>query len=115
MFDLFFMGSPAFMGILTLLFFAVVVLSAKAFMKGKAEASVNLNSTELIKSVGLLSLIIGMLGFLIGMFSAMSAIETAGGIAPGVLAGGLKVALITPAYGLIIYGVSHLVSIFLRR
>ncbi len=74
-----------------------------------------LKSIELIGSIGLLSLVLGMLGFLLGMFSAMDAIESAGGVSPGVLAGGLKVALITPAYGLIIYGIAHVISIFLKR
>jgi len=109
------MGSPLFMGILTLLLLVIIVLCIRSIMKPSDAEQSRLKSTELIRSIGLLSLILGMLGFLLGMYSAMGAIESAGGISPGVLAGGLKVALITPAYGLIIYGIGHIVSIYLRR
>ena len=118
MFDLFYMGGPLFMGLLTLLLLFVIIISVRTFMQ-KAESAdldeVRVKSIHLIKSIGLLSLVLGMLGFLLGMYAAMSHIESSGGVSSGVLAGGLKVALITPTYGLIIYGISHLISIFLKR
>jgi biopolymer transport protein ExbB len=44
---------------------------------------------------------LGFLGTVVGMVQAFDAIETAGDISPTVVAGGMKVALITTVFGLI--------------
>lgn len=44
----------------------------------------------------------GFLGTVIGMVEAFSAIETAGDISPSLVAGGIKVALLTTVFGLIV-------------
>lgn len=61
-----------------------------------------------IKSVGLFSLVLGILAQLIGLYQAFSAIEQAGNISPALLAGGLKVSMITTIYGIIIFLISYL-------
>ncbi|MBK7215427.1 MAG: MotA/TolQ/ExbB proton channel family protein [Bacteroidales bacterium] len=45
---------------------------------------------------------LGFLGTVVGMVQAFDAIETAGDISPTVVAGGMKVALITTVFGLIV-------------
>jgi len=45
---------------------------------------------------------LGFLGTVIGMVSAFDAIESAGDISPTIVAGGIKVALITTVFGLIV-------------
>jgi biopolymer transport protein ExbB len=45
---------------------------------------------------------LGFLGTVIGMIQAFDAIETAGDISPSLVAGGIKVALLTTAFGLIV-------------
>ena len=45
---------------------------------------------------------LGFLGTVIGMIQAFDAIETAGDISPRLVAGGIKVALLTTAFGLIV-------------
>ncbi len=60
------------------------------------------------KNVSWLSLFIalapmlGFMGTVIGMISAFDAIEAAGDISPAVVAGGIKVALLTTVFGLIV-------------
>lgn len=44
----------------------------------------------------------GFLGTVIGMVNAFDAIETAGDISPGLVAGGIKIALLTTVFGLIV-------------
>ena len=44
----------------------------------------------------------GFLGTVVGMVLAFAAIETAGNVDPGLVAGGIKVALLTTAAGLVI-------------
>jgi len=45
---------------------------------------------------------LGFLGTVIGMIQAFDAIEVAGDISPTLVAGGIKVALITTVFGLIV-------------
>jgi biopolymer transport protein ExbB len=45
---------------------------------------------------------LGFLGTVIGMIAAFDAIESAGDISPSLVAGGIKVALLTTAFGLIV-------------
>ena len=44
----------------------------------------------------------GFLGTVVGMVAAFDAIETAGDISPGLVAGGIKIALLTTVFGLIV-------------
>ena len=80
------------MSILTFLLISVVI----AFSKKK----------ELVKSLGILAFIIGLLSALLGLYSAFNVIEQVGNVAPAILAGGIKKALINLIYGLIIYMIS---------
>lgn len=50
--------------------------------------------------LGLLGLVMGLFGLMVSLYEAMIAIEGAGSVSPALLAGGLRVALIAPVYGL---------------
>ncbi len=104
MMDLFYMGGPLFMGILSLILLVVVGLMlvfGGSMLKGKLLPDAQIN---LVKSVGLFALIVGLLGQLIGLFSAFQAIELgAVNVSPALLAGGFKVSMITTIYGVLIY------------
>ena len=69
---------------------------------------------EWIKEVGLLALSIGILGQIIGLFSAFQFMEASGGVSQEVMAGGLKVSSTTTAYGLLIYIVSLVLRIVVK-
>lgn len=92
------------MSTLTILFIGVLASTALYWIKSEPNAK----NLSLIKSVGLLALVVGILGQMIGLFSAFQAIEQMGSVSPAMLAGGLKVSSITTIYGLIIYAVSLL-------
>ena len=96
MIDLFMMGGPLFMGILTVVFLLMIVAAVR---------------NGCVKELGLLALAIGFLGQLIGLFGAFEGIEQMGGVSQAMLAGGLKVSSITSIYGLLIYIVSLLIQI----
>ena len=93
------MGGPLFMGMLTLIFIALIV--AAVLKKG-------------VKEIGLLALAIGFLGQLIGLMGAFEGIEAMGGVSQSMLAGGLKVSSITSIYGLLIYIISLIVQVVQR-
>ena len=55
----------------------------------------------------------GVLGQMLGLFAAFTAIEAAMDISPAIMAGGLKVSMITPMYGMVIMVLSYLLWILL--
>ena len=99
MLDYFYMGGPLFMGMLTLIFIALVVA---AVLKKD------------VKEIGLLALALGILGQLIGLMGAFEGIEAMGGVSQSILVGGLKVSSITSIYCLLIYIVSLIVQVAKR-
>ena len=56
-------------------------------------------------------LLSSILGQIIGLYAAFEAIEAAADISPAMLAGGLKVSLITTIYGLLIFVISLLIRL----
>lgn len=114
MLDLFYEGGPLFMGLLTIILiimFVVSVMNGIPVLKGNiTDHDTIRRKIGTIKSVGLLALIMGILGQLIGLFSAFRAIELkAVEVSPSLIAGGFKVSMITTMYGLIIYILSLLI------
>ena len=103
--ELFYMGGSLFMGILTVLLVIILAVSiyfAINIASGKALEKKNFrHQLTYVKAIGLFTMITGILGQLIGLWSAFKAIEAAMDISPAIMAGGLKVSMITTLYGII--------------
>lgn len=104
MFDLFVMGGPLFMGIITLGLVAVVVTVIRSIALRNKQGFQS--SLSLIKQAGLFSAVMGFLGQMIGLYNAFKAIEEMGNVSQAMLMGGLKVSSITTIYGLIVFGIA---------
>lgn len=102
----FVMGGSLFMSILTILLVIIVAVSvyfAISIANGKASEKEGFRyQLRYIKSLGLFTMITGILGQMIGLFSAFIAIEGAGDISPAMIAGGLKVSMISSLTGVVI-------------
>lgn len=100
------------MGILTLIFFLILGIAVFNFIiilkKDFKDIAETRKKLSYLKSLGLFSFITGILGQAIGLYSAFSVIEIAGDISPSILAGGLKVSMITFIYGSLILLLSYL-------
>lgn len=105
--DLFFMGGPLLMSILTILL--IIICAWIIYHLFIYSTSIQLNkdkSLRLIKygrSIGLLALIIGIFGQLLGFYKAFSAIEKASDISPALVYGGIKISMTSTLYGVLIY------------
>ena len=109
MFKLFIQGGPLFMTILTVLLVAIFFAAWKA--------------PRWIKEIGSFALVFGFLTLLIGLYQMFVALQQVAMdigegvtgvfdlISPGVLFGGLKIALIPVFYGIIIYLISLVVCL----
>ena len=110
--DLFYMGGPLFMGLLTGLLILLVAWSLYHFLPVVVKKSVDVSKSRSklkhIKTIGAFALVTGILAQLIGLYSAFAAIEEMGGVSPAMLMGGLKVSMLTTFYGIVIYLLSLL-------
>lgn len=108
--DLFYMGGPLFMSILTILLVIMVFWILYHFIthyfKKDKDKITTLRKLKYGRSIGLLALVTGILGQLIGFYMAFSTIEKVGDISPAIVFGGIKVSMVTTIYGIIIYLIS---------
>ena len=87
-----------------------IVLIVKGFLNKENDKS---KIISLIASVGLFTLVWGVLGQVIGLIGGFDAIEAAGNVSPGMLASGLKISFLTTLFGLIVFLIARLGIIFL--
>ncbi|WP_027137780.1 MotA/TolQ/ExbB proton channel family protein [Gaetbulibacter saemankumensis] len=97
MLNLFYEGGTLFMTILTFLLLAVIICFVKY--------------PNWTKDMGIMTLSFGILGQIIGLYSAFKGIEQMGQVSQAMMAGGLKVSSITTIYGLLIYILSIILSL----
>lgn len=98
------------MGMLTVVLIAVIAVSIFTFLQKDSSKS----SGENIKGLGLFALVLGMLGQFIGLFSAFEFISGGMEVSPQMLAGGVKVSMITSIYGMIIFVIAYLLLFAVR-
>lgn len=110
--NLFYMGGPFFMGILTIVLIVMVAWTIYHILPVLLNKEIHLvkKAAKLkhIKTIGTFGLVTGILGQLIGLSAAFDAIERAKDISPNLIAGGLKVSTIVTLYGLLIFLLSLL-------
>ena len=113
MYELFIQGGVQFMSLLTL---ELLALTAIAIVTAIRVLSFDPSKTETIesnlnyiKSVAILALVTGILGQLIGLYSAFDFISQQGSVSQDILARGIKVSSITTLYGLTIFIIGQLV------
>lgn len=109
--DLFLMGGPSFMAILTL--FLIITTAWFIYHFSISYNSNKVNQEKLLrlfgygKSIGLFSLIIGITGQMVGLSAMFSAIEEAiqkgEEVIPVLVYGGIKVTMIVTIYGMLIF------------
>lgn len=101
------------MGILTIILVAALalgVIHAIRISTGRAtDPDQYRQQLAYIKSIGLFALIVGILGQLIGLYQAFDAIQQMGNVSPSMLAGGLKVSMISALYGFVIFIIAYLI------
>ena len=111
--NLFHQGGPLFMGILTTLLVILLAMTGAfiAFIvSGRANRMAHFrHRITYLKSLGLFTMITGILGQLIGLMMAFGAIERAGDISPAMVFGGLKISMYSTLYGIFIYMLSILI------
>lgn len=97
-------GGPIYMYPNVILLLTCIILIFLAFKKSEKSNTF----IDLVKHLSLFSLVWGFLGFFMGMILSFDSIAMAGDINPSVLADGLKVALLAPSFGMVVFLISRL-------
>ena len=112
-----FEGGPLFMSVIYSLWITVIILAIRfliIYFKDKQDTKLK-KTNDAILFLGSLTFLIGIFGQSIGIFMALSAIQAVGDISPALIAGGLKVSMITTLYGFGLLLVSSIVWFIYRN
>lgn len=106
-------GGPFFMYPNFLILLFCIGLSIYAFLKGDPTDKWR----KLLSSISLFALVWGFLGQMIGLITAFDTIDGSGGVSQSVLAGGLKIALLSPVFGMVVFLVARIgiIALILKK
>ncbi|OHX67176.1 MotA/TolQ/ExbB proton channel family protein [Flammeovirga pacifica] len=112
--ELYYWGGLEFMNTLSIIGILMIVFMVMRILKVRNNVFKPEKSFSLMKELGTLALVTGILGQLVGIFGALVAIEAAGDVPMALLAGGIKVSMITTLYGFIIFLISRIAAIIIQ-
>ncbi|WP_296705795.1 MotA/TolQ/ExbB proton channel family protein [Algoriphagus sp.] len=94
-----------FLGMMLILccFLLAIFFTIKAFTAINSDTPTFLKYKKLVNQVVLLGLVISFLNSLLGLIQAFDSLEATGGADPAIVAGGLKVTLLSPLFGLFVF------------
>lgn len=113
--QLYYEGGSLIMFVITMAALLMLIFSGLKVFRMSLKKQFDQLHLNYILIFGSLALVIGILGQGIGLIQAMDIIEKAGDISPALLAGGFKVSLIAPLYGLIIFLISLIIWVVLKE
>jgi len=113
-----FMGGIYFMLPIYLMWIVVFFFSIKFlvnyFSSNRDENKLK-KQNSIILFIGSFAFLFGLLGQIIGLYSALQAIQAAHDISPALMAGGLRVSSIAPLYGLVLFLISGVIWFVYRN
>lgn len=107
-------GGAFFMSLILICLLISIYFTAKSFLNIKSNVEISRKMLKHISDSGALGLALGAMGAFLGLISAFDVLEATGAAEPGIIAGGLKVALLSPLFGLLTFSVSKLAILILR-
>lgn len=102
-------GGPLFtypMMVILIIIIALFIL--ELVRKGNLEKTISL-----LKSIGWFVIVWGFMGHSLGLIGAFDQIQAAGDVSPEIMAGGLKIALLCPLIGSIVFLIARIEIIVL--
>lgn len=114
LFNRFLEGGALFMSLILICLLLSIFFTVKSVFNIKTNIEVSKKMLKLISVSGSLGLALGVMGAFIGLITAFDVLEASGGAEPSIIAGGLKVALLSPLFGLFTFSVSRISILILR-
>jgi|TARA_B100001146_G_scaffold208902_1_gene205409 hypothetical protein len=107
-------GGAFFMSLILTCLLISIYFIAKSLLNIKSNVEISKKMLKHISDSGTLGLALGVMGAFIGLITAFDVLEATGEADPSIIAGGLKVALLSPLFGLFTFSVSKLAILILR-
>ena len=114
LFNRFLEGGALFMSLILICLLLSIYFMVKSFLTLNTNRETSKRMLKHIGDSGTLGLALGVLGAFIGLITAFDVIEATGGAAPSIIAGGLKVAILSPIFGLFTLSFAKLSILVLR-
>lgn len=114
LFNRFMEGGALFMSLVLICLLISIYFTVKSLLNIKTNIEISKKMLKHISDSGTLGLALGVMGAFIGLITAFDVLEATGEAAPSIIAGGLKVALLSPLFGLFTFSVSKLAILILR-
>jgi len=114
LFNRFLEGGALFMSLILICLLLSIYFMVKSFLTLNTNRETSKRMLKHIGDSGTLGLALGVLGAFIGLITAFEVIEATGGAAPSIIAGGLKVAILSPIFGLFTLSFAKLSILVLR-
>ena len=114
LFNRFMEGGALFMSLVLICLLISIYFTIKSILNIKTNIEISKKMLKHIKDSGSLGLTLGVMGAFIGLITAFDVLEATGEANPSIIAGGLKVALLSPLFGLFTFSVSKLAILILR-
>ena len=114
LFNRFMEGGALFMSLVLVCLLLSIYFLVKSLLNIKTNIEISKKMLKHISDSGTLGLALGVTGAFIGLITAFDVLEATGEANPSVIAGGLKVALLSPLFGLFTFSVSKLAILILR-
>jgi len=107
-------GGALFMSLILICLLLSIYFMARGFLSVKTNPVLSNKMLALINDSGILGLALGFFSAFLGLITGFDAIEASGAAEPAILAGGIKVALLSPLFGLFTFVVSRVGMLLLR-
>tara|TARA_B100001063_G_scaffold121042_1_gene112988 strand:- start:34 stop:447 length:414 start_codon:yes stop_codon:yes gene_type:complete len=114
LFNRFLEGGALFMSLILFCLLISIYFTAKSVLNIKNNIEVSRKMLKHINDTSVLALALGVMSAFIGLISAFDVLEASGGAEPAIIAGGLKIALLSPLFGLFTFCISKLAILILR-
>ena len=107
-------GGALFMSLILICLLLSIYFMTRGFLSVKTNPVLSKKMLALINDSGTLGLALGFFSAFLGLITGFDAIEASGNAEPAILAGGIKVALLSPLFGLFTFIVSRVGMLLLR-
>jgi len=114
LFNRFLEGGALFMSLILICLLISIYFTVKSLLNIKTNIEISKKMLKHISDSGTLGLALGVMGAFLGLITAFDVLEASGEAEPSIVAGGLKVALLSPLFGLFTFSVSKLAILILR-
>ena len=114
LFNRFLEGGALFMSLILICLLVSIFFTVKSILNLKTNNEVSTKMLKHISDSGTLGLALGVMSAFLGLITAFDVLEASGEAEPAIIAGGLKVALLSPLFGLFTFSVSKLAILILR-